>query len=344
MEQTWSSDYNCAADYRLQAKIFTNRINTNSPIDLQLTLGTSFCNLTEHLQPFDFRTASLRAFRLFAFLKKSLQLRQNELLDLAGLADRSEDCVTHFSGFVDEGMLLQSRNFFSSAFLILSLLSIRLERISCFQNVARICRKTCHNSKVTLPTALVIKKRSHNICFLLKALNQMSDDSVVVDDAIFGSEFKPVDSAVPSEEKTYWRGNIQYTEISPEKRGKIMKGYDNLRITFLLDNLFISVLGLCLLWSFGTYKDAFSYGVGSLLGLGYAALLARYVESLGSKQGGGAGGGAARFAPVVLLILLYSKNKEFISIVPEILGFFTFQVASLLQIFNEDAYGESEQS
>lgn len=241
-------------------------------------------------------------------------------------------------------MLLQSRNFNSSAFLILSLLSVRLEKISCFQNVARICRKTCHNSEVILPVALVIKRRSHDICFLLKASNQVSDESVVVDDTVFGSEFKSVDSAVPSEEKTYWRGNIQYTEISPEKRGKIMKGYDNLRITFLLDNLFISVLGLCLLWSFGTYKDAFSYGVGSLLGLGYAALLARYVESLGSKNGGGAGGGAARFAPVVLLILLYSKNKEFISIVPEILGFFTFQVASLLQIFNEDAYGESEQS
>jgi hypothetical protein len=47
---------------------------------------------------------------------------------------------------------------------------------------------------------------------------------------------------------------------------------------------------------------------------------------------------------VVLLILLYSKNKEYISIVPEILGFFTFQVASLLQIFNQDAYGESGES
>lgn len=169
-----------------------------------------------------------------------------------------------------------------------------------------------------------------------------TDDTT--NDEIFGSEFSDGNKGKSEEEKTYWRGNIQYTEISPEKRGKVMKGYDNLRITFLLDNLFISALGLCLLWSFGTYKDAFSYGVGSFLGLGYAALLARYVESLGSKQGGGAGGGAARFAPVVLLILLYSKNKEYISIVPEILGFFTFQVASLLQIFNQDAYGESGES
>jgi hypothetical protein len=233
-------------------------------------------------------------------------------------------------------MFLQAGNFYCSALLTLSVLTIQFKRISCFQNVARICRGTCHSNQIMQTTALHLIQRTENFQFKLKVLSQISDDSEVVNDEIFGSEFKAIDSAAPAEE-------IQYTEISPEKRGKIMKGYDNLRITFLLDNLFISVLGLCLLWSFGTYKDAFSYGVGSLLGLGYAALLARYVESLGSKSGGGAGGGAARFAPVVLLILLYSKNKEFISIVPEILGFFTFQVASLLQIFNEDAYGESEQ-
>ena len=197
-----------------------------------------------------------------------------------------------------------------------------------------ICSHNCKILKHRNPDA-------SNFCRSFDIFSTKSDDVIVASDDIFGSEFT-LPPKSPEEEKTYWRGNQQYTEISPEKRGKVMRGYNNLRITFLLDNLFISALGLCLLWSFGTYKDAFSYGVGSFLGTGYAALLARYVESLGSKSGGGAGGGAARFAPVVLLILLYSKNKEYISIVPEILGFFTFQVSSLLQIFNEDAYGESE--
>ena len=199
---------------------------------------------------------------------------------------------------------------------------------------------------VSLPNAYNIReiRRGSSNCLLSRKLRSTtSDDAPSVDESVFGAEFQMGAAKGLQEEKTYWRGNIQYTEISAEKRGKVMKGYDNLRVTFLLDNLFISALGLCLLWGFGTYKDAFSYGVGALLGTGYAALLARYVESLGSKQGGGAGGGAARFAPVVLLILLYSKNKDYISIVPEIMGFFTFQVASLLQIFNEDAYGESEQ-
>jgi hypothetical protein len=172
---------------------------------------------------------------------------------------------------------------------------------------------------------------------VLISINSRNETNI---DDIFGSEFKPVDQ--DEKDNTYWRGNRQYTVLSPKGREKAMDGYNNLRLTFLLDNLFISALGLCLIWGFGTFKDSFSYGIGSALGLGYATLLSRYVESLG-EGGGGGGGGAARFAPVLLLILLYSKNKEYISIIPEILGFFTFQIASLLQIFNEDAYGEESE-
>jgi hypothetical protein len=167
-----------------------------------------------------------------------------------------------------------------------------------------------------------------------------------VPDDVFGAEFKNVAPVIP-EEETFWRGKTMYKKISPEKRMAAMGEYDNLRVTFLLDNLFISTLGLAAVWTFGTFKDAFSYGVGSLLGLFYAALLGRYVETLGSsgeaqpgQKVGGGGAGAARFAPVILLILLYGKNKESISIIPELMGFFTYQVASLLQIFNEDAYSK----
>jgi hypothetical protein len=234
----------------------------------------------------------------------------------------------------------------SNTLLIIILFSTKLSETSSLHIPGYKHRASCRRSFSEFPPSRIITNRQHTVSppnGISRLLHSSSTDDTI-NDEIFGAEFSDGNTGKTDEEKTYWRGNIQYTEISPEKRGKVMKGYDNLRITFLLDNLFISALGLCLLWSFGTYKDAFSYGVGSFLGLGYAALLARYVESLGSKQGGGAGGGAARFAPVVLLILLYSKNKEYISIVPEILGFFTFQVASLLQIFNQDAYGESGES
>jgi hypothetical protein len=233
----------------------------------------------------------------------------------------------------------------SSKLMIMILFWTKLSETSSLQVPGFKYRTSCRRPFFESPLSHISQENNrvsspHSINRLLQS--SPTDDTI--NDDIFGAEFSNGNTVKAEEEKTYWRGNIQYTVISPEKRVKVMKEFDNLRITFLLDNLFISALGLCLLWSFGTFKDAFSYGVGSFLGLGYAALLARYVESIGNKQGGGAGGGAARFAPVVLLILLYSKNKEYISIVPEILGFFTFQVASLLQIFNQDAYGESGDS
>lgn len=233
----------------------------------------------------------------------------------------------------------------SNTLIIVILFSTKLSETSSLQVPGFKYRTSCRRPLFESPPSRISQENNrvsspHSMNRLLKS--SPTDDKI--NDDIFGAEFSNGNTGKAEEEKTYWRGNIQYTVISPEKRVKVMKEFDNLRITFLLDNLFISALGLCLLWSFGTFKDAFSYGVGSFLGLGYAALLARYVESIGNKQGGGAGGGAARFAPVVLLILLYSKNKEYISIVPEILGFFTFQVASLLQIFNQDAYGESGES
>lgn len=167
-------------------------------------------------------------------------------------------------------------------------------------------------------------------------------------DDIFGAEFKRAGTLGDDDDiEVYYRGKSQYKRISPVRRQKVMQGYDNLRLTFLLDNLFVSAIGLSCVWTFGTFKDATSYGVGALLGVLYAALLGRYVENLGAGAeggggGGGASGGAARFAPVILLILLYAKNKTYIAIIPELLGFFTFQIASLLQIFNDDAYGEDK--
>ena len=54
-------------------------------------------------------------------------------------------------------------------------------------------------------------------------------------------------------------------------------------------------------------------------------------------------GGNIRFLPVILLILVYSKNKDTVHIIPELIGFFTYQLGSLLQIFNEDLYQEQEE-
>jgi hypothetical protein len=192
-----------------------------------------------------------------------------------------------------------------------------------------------------------------------------------VDDSVFGREFTSQDVSTELQQQqqqreeedgnsalfaptkserelagvVYWKGKAYKRVPMAKSRGEVMAGFDNLRATFFLDSIFISGLGLCLAWFFGSFKDAYSYGIGSLFGLGYAVLLGRYVEGLGGGGGGArssAGGGAARFAPVILLIVLYGKYKTQINIIPELVGFFSYQVASLLQIFNADAYGEAE--
>jgi len=184
--------------------------------------------------------------------------------------------------------------------------------------------------------------------------NNKNEENVNIDE-IFGSEFVTVNTKIvdplssnliPNDDNngntiTFKKGErIVYPKpLPPQKREEVMEGFQNARVTFLLDSIFVSVIGLCLTWYFGSFKDSFSYGIGSVLGLAYAALLGRYVESL--NTGKGSAGGSARFAPVILLIALYGKNKETISIIPELLGFFSYQVASFLQIFNEDLYKEN---
>lgn len=177
-------------------------------------------------------------------------------------------------------------------------------------------------------------------------------------DAIFGAEFKtdklkgeslPSSTSILLQEETvsYTKNGVKYPKpLTEEKRTKVMEGFQSARTTFILDSVFISFLGLCAFWYFGSFKDTFSYTIGASLGLVYAWLLTRYVETLnkpagGVGGGGGGGGGSARFAPVILLVLLYGKNKDFIAIIPELMGFFTsYQLASFIQIFNEDLYNE----
>lgn len=171
-----------------------------------------------------------------------------------------------------------------------------------------------------------------------------SGDEDVDDGGNWGFEYRnafpPTKTSADMAPTKYWKGK-PYRQIQSKDRGRVMKGYDQLRSTFLLDSIFVCCLGLSATWYFGTLKDVTSFGIGSVLGLAYAVLLGRYVESVGGKGGGGAG--AARFAPVILLVALYGKYRTQISIIPELLGFFCYQAASLLQIWNESAYQEEEE-
>jgi hypothetical protein len=167
----------------------------------------------------------------------------------------------------------------------------------------------------------------------------MSDSNANVNDDIFGAEFNAIKN---SQEVTVLRKDkVGYKEVktkvlAAEKRQEVMSGYDNMRFSFVADSLFVAAIGLCATWYFGSYKDVVSYAIGAVLGGAYAVLLSSYVEKVGSEEKNTSG--SLRFAPVILLIAVYSKNKEYVSIIPELLGFFSYQVGSLLQIFNQGAY------
>ena len=162
---------------------------------------------------------------------------------------------------------------------------------------------------------------------------------------VFGAEFLgeslPGWVADTETEYTNYKGET-FRTITPEKREVALAEFDRLRLTFVLDSMCVSFLGFCSVWVFGTLTDARGYALGALLGTAYSILLTRYVEGIGNDSRRSNLFGSLRFVPVILLVLLYSRNKTTISFIPEFVGFFSYQLGSLLQIFNKDAYGEME--
>ena len=143
---------------------------------------------------------------------------------------------------------------------------------------------------------------------------------------IFGSEFATV-------------SNSQRKLLSEKNsKAQALKAYSKARSTVLADSILISALGFSLTWYIGSLQDASSFALGSFFGICYSILLGRYVEKIGTNQKNRFSD-ALRFAPVVILIALYGKFKLYISIIPELMGFFaSYQLASLLQIFNDNLY------
>ena len=176
-----------------------------------------------------------------------------------------------------------------------------------------------------------------------------SDTSISSSSSTSTTSSPPLSAARDPEDVSFYlrknRDGIGYKtemkrKLKPEERAQIMRGYDQMRASFIEDSIFVSVIGLSVVLWFGTFKDAISFGIGAILGGFYAVLLSSYVEKLGNNERNTTGN--LRFAPVILLIAIYSRNKDVVNIIPELLGFSCYQIGSLLQAFNENAYGHDE--
>jgi hypothetical protein len=118
--------------------------------------------------------------------------------------------------------------------------------------------------------------------------------------------------------------------LNPQAREEILRDFKDLKATFLIDTIFFSLIGLSLVWTFFSFQDSVSYALGLGLGFAYALLLGRYVETLGESPSAG----SARFLPVIAMVLVYGRNTETLRLIPELIGFMTYQAASFSQIFN----------
>jgi hypothetical protein len=107
------------------------------------------------------------------------------------------------------------------------------------------------------------------------------------------------------------------------------------------DTLYFSILIASFLWLVSSNPFVpLSYLFGALSGTAYSYGLGKYVETIGGSiddtELEGAGIGQARFAFLILLFVLVGKFRDQGLVeIPSILGFFTYQLASLGQGLRE---------
>lgn len=125
-------------------------------------------------------------------------------------------------------------------------------------------------------------------------------------------------------------------------RAELQDTFTQRRNYLLGDTAYVSVLIFAVLWGFAnTVFTPISFAFGSTCGLAYSFALTKFVGSLGGSFDDedaveGAGIGQARFAFLFLLILFIGKYRSFgLQEIPSILGFFTYQIATLGQGLRE---------
>jgi len=132
--------------------------------------------------------------------------------------------------------------------------------------------------------------------------------------------------------------NIADMSLKEEQREKFAKR----RIGLVADTAYFTTFIFCILWCVSnTLLTPVSYVFGALFGLAYSYGLGKYVETLGgsAEDAGevqGAGVGQARFAFLILLFVIVGKFRtQGLQEIPAILGFFTYQLATLSQGLKE---------
>lgn len=121
-------------------------------------------------------------------------------------------------------------------------------------------------------------------------------------------------------------------------RAASLAAYRALRATLLSDTLFVGALAVAAGWAFGDVYTARSVALGCVGACAYVFLLSRGVDRLGST---GDALAPARAAVLALLVVYSAKHKEVLQVLPVMMGFFTYKVATLLPLITGAAFEDA---
>ncbi|EJK49082.1 hypothetical protein THAOC_32076 [Thalassiosira oceanica] len=153
---------------------------------------------------------------------------------------------------------------------------------------------------------------------------EVEEDGMSTSDMIFWAKQKAMAAAFEAQADE---------SLRRENREKFAKR----RQALTSDTFYFSVLIASALWIVAPNPFVtISYLFGALLGTAYSFGLGKYVESIGAsvddEEAAGAGVGQARFAFLILLVVFVGKFRSAgLLEIPSIMGFFTYQLASLGQ-------------
>jgi len=201
-----------------------------------------------------------------------------------------------------------------------------------------------YSRSYTSSTAFINKGNSPRMRRSIRTQHSQRNDRPSLSFSCLSTAANDNDSG-PSKEE-FWAQQLQLAEemsnaadvsLNEEQRKK----FATRRLALVGDTAFIGFFIACILWTiFDNPFVTLSYALGTLSGTAYAFGLGKYVENLGREsesRSSGVNVGDARFAFLFLLFVIVNRFKDSgILVIPTVLGFFTYQIASLTQGLREN--------
>lgn len=133
------------------------------------------------------------------------------------------------------------------------------------------------------------------------------------------------------------------TEILDEAAAKVARersllAFRRLRAKLLGDTAFLGTLQCCAAWAMGSTNTAASVALGVAASMAYVILLSRGVERT-TRAGDPLA--PARKAILALVVVGAARHRESFQVIPVLLGFFSYKLATLLPLVTGEAFDES---